>query len=191
MPMKRIKIFLLASGIFAGLIAGNSALASDDDSFAAAKAAASPSAEPGQEPRALRHLAAALAAGGDAWNSFHRAKVADEETKERLDLAIADMNCSVDEIANYVACYGVPLASREAAELRFTGLIHELQSVPLSKQWRGAESEPRIGSIRSYSCEDQDSQARIDIDIAPQWSPDEEVSYVVTIFGWPANEPRL
>ena len=33
---------------------------------------------------------------------------------------------------------------------------------------------------------DQISDAGIDIDIVPQWSPDEEISYTVTIFGWTA-----
>ena len=38
---------------------------------------------------------------------------------------------------------------------------------------------------------DQISDAGIDIDIVPQWSPDEEISYTLTIFGWTAIAPRL
>jgi hypothetical protein len=48
-----------------------------------------------------------------------------------------------------------------------------------------------MGSIRSYTWADQLSDAGIDIDIVPQFSPDEEISYVVTIFGWTAIAPRL
>jgi hypothetical protein len=101
------------------------------------------------------------------------------------------MDCSVDEIADYVSCYGSPIASKEEAERRFTGLIDELQAVLPSERWQGAETEPRTASIRSYTCRDQDSDAQIDIDIVPQWSPNEEISHVITIFGWTAIEPRL
>ena len=101
------------------------------------------------------------------------------------------MNCSVDEVANYVSCYGSPIASKEGAQLRFNGLIDGLQAVLSSKRWQGAETEPRIGSIRSYTCRDQGSDAQIDIDVAPRWSSDAEITYVVTLFGWSSIEPQL
>ena len=181
----------MTSFIFSGLIAGKTSFASDEDSFAGPITAASTSGESGQERQALQQLAAALAAGDSTWSPFHRTKIGNEETKERLDLSIPDMNCSVDEIANYVSCYGSPIASKEGAELRFTGLIDGLQAVLPSTRWQGAETEQRIGSIRSYTCRDQDSDAQIDIDIASRWSPDAEITYVVTIFGWSSIEPQL
>ncbi len=125
---------------------------------------------------------------GDLFNDL---RPDDEETKRPLDPTIPDMDCSVDEIADYVSCYGSPIASKEEAERRFTGLIDELQAVLPSERWQGAETEPRTGSIRSYTYRDQDSDAQIDIDIAPQWSANEEISHVITIFGWTAIEPRL
>ena len=189
--MYRAILISMASLIFSGLIAGKTSFASDEDSFAGPKTAASASGESGQERRALQQLAAALAAGGGTWSTVHRAKISNEETKERLDLSIPDMNCNVDEIASYISCYGSPIASKEGAQLRFTGLIDGLQAVLSSKQWQGAETEPRIGSIRSYTCRDQASDARIDIDVAPRWSPDAEIAYVVTIFGWISMGPQL
>jgi len=130
----------------------------------------------------------ALAAGGATWAA---SKVDAQETKHPLNPTIPEMDCSVDEIADYVSCYGSPIASEEEAERRFTALIDELRAVLPSERWQGAETEPRTASIRSYTYLDQDSDAQIDIDIAPRWSADEEISYLVTIFGWTAIAPRL
>ena len=190
-PIYRATLIFTASFILSGFIAGNTSFASDENSSAGTKTTVSPSGETKKERRALQQLAIALAAGGSAWSSFHRAKVDNEETKHPLDPTIPDMDCSVDEIADYVSCYGSPIASKEEAERRFTGLIDELQAVLPSERWQGAETEPRISSIRSYTCRDQDSDAQIDIDLASRWSPDEEITYVVTIFGWTAIEPQL
>ena len=189
--MDRVKIIMEISFILACFIMSKTSLASDDETYSAPKPAVSSPDESAQERQTLRQLGAALAAGGGNWSPFQRTKIGNEESKEGLDLAIPDMNCSVDEIANYVSCYGSPIANHEGAELRFAKIIDELNSVLPSKQWHGTEVEPRSGSIRSYSFGDPVSNADIDIDIATQWSPDEDVSYVVTIFGWTAIGPRL
>ena len=180
-----------ASFLFSGLIAGKTSFASEVNSSVDTKASISPSSESGQEGRALEQLAVRLAAGGGAWRSSHDSKPDDDETKHPLDPTIPDMNCNVDDLANYVSCYGPAIGQKEGAERRFTGLINELQAVLPPERWTGAETEPRTGSIRSYTSRDQDSDAQIDIDIAPRWSPNEEISYVITIFGWTAIEPRL
>jgi hypothetical protein len=189
--MYRTILILMASFIFSGLIAGKTSFASEVNSSVGTKTSISPSSESGQERRALQQLALTLAAGGEAWRSFHDSKTDYEETKYPLDPTIPDMNCNVDDIANYVSCYGSAIPRKEEAERRFTGLINELQGVLPPERWKGAETEPRIGSIRSYTSEDQMSDAQIDIDIAPQWSPDSEMSYLITIFGWTAIEPRF
>jgi hypothetical protein len=189
--MYRATVILTAWFILSGFIASKASFASEVNSSADRKTTVSPSGETKQERRALQQLGVALAAGGGTWSSFHRAKIDDEETKQTLDPTIPDMDCSVDEIADYVSCYGSPIASKEEAERRFTGLIDELRAVLPPERWQGAETEPRTASIRSYTCRDQDSDAQIDIDIAPRWSPAEEISYVVTIFGWTAIAPRL
>jgi hypothetical protein len=188
--MYRAILIWTASFIFSGLIAKTS-LASEVNSAVGTEMSISPSSESWQERRALQQLAVTLAAGGWAWRSFHDLRSEDEEAKRPLDPTIPDMDCSVDEIADYVSCYGSPIASKEEAERRFTGLIDELQAVLPSERWQGAETEPRSASIRSYSYLDQDSDTQIDIDIAPRWSTDDEISYVVTIFGWAAIGPRL
>jgi hypothetical protein len=189
--MYRAILIWTASFIFSGLIAGKISFASEVNSSVGMETSLSPSSESRQERRALQELAVTLAAGGETFRSFHDLRPDDEETKRPLDPTIPDMDCSVDEIADYVSCYGSPIASKEEAERRFTGLIDELQAVLPSERWQGAETEPRTGSIRSYTCRDQDSDAQIDIDIAPQWSANEESSHVITIFGWTAIEPRL
>jgi hypothetical protein len=189
--MYRTLLIWTASFMFGGLIAGKASFASEVNSSVGAKASISPSRESGQERRALQQLAVTLAAGGGTWKSFYDSKPGNEETKHPLDPTIPDMNCSVDDLANYVSCYGPTIGQKEGAERRFTGLINELQAVLPPERWTGAETEPRVGSIRSYTWGDQTSEAQIDIDIIPQWSPDEKISYVVTIFGWTANEPQL
>jgi hypothetical protein len=186
--MHRAILIWTASFIFSGLIAGKISFASEVNSSVGRETSVSPSSESGQERRALQQLAFMLVAGAETWRSFEETN---EETKRPLDPTIPGMDCSVDEIADYVSCYGSPIASKEEAERRFTGLIDELQAVLPSERWQGAETEPRTGSIRSYTYRDQDSDAQIDIDIAPQWSANEEISHVITIFGWTAIAPRL
>ena len=182
---------LMTWSALCGLIAGKTAFAAEVDSSMSTKTSISPSSESGRERRALRQLAATLAAGDKTWQSGHESKTDDKETKHPVDLTIRDMNCNVDDIANYVSCYGLAIGTKEQAEARFTGLINELQAVLPPERWRGTETQPRSASIHSYTYGDQDSGAQIDIDIIPQWSPDEETSYVVTIFGWAAPEPQL
>ena len=189
--MHRATAIFTASFILSAFIGGKACPAAEVNSSSITKATVSPSSELEQESRALQQLAVTLAAGGWAWRSFHDLRSEDEEAKRPLDPTIPDMDCSVDEIADYVSCYGSPIASKEEAERRFTGLIDELQAVLPSERWQGAETEPRSASIRSYSYLDQDSDTQIDIDIAPRWSTDDEISYVVTIFGWTAIGPRL
>ena len=189
--MYRAILIWTASFLFSGVIAGKTSFASELNSSVGTETSISPSSESGQERRALQQLAVTLAAGSGMWRSFHDLRPDDEETKRPLDPTIPDMDCSVDEIADYVSCYSSPIASKEEAERRFTELIDELQAVLPSERWQGVETEPRIASIRSYTCRDQDSDAQIDIDIASRLSPDEETTYVVTIFGWTAIGPQL
>jgi hypothetical protein len=93
------------------------------------------------------------------------------------------MDCSVDEFANYVSCYSSTIGSEEAASYRFIRLINELQAVLPSDRWRGVETEPGIDSIRSYTYENQNSDAHIDIDLIAEPKMDGDYSYLVTIFG--------
>ena len=188
--MYRTILIWTAWFIFSGLIAGNTSFASDVNSPVGTTTSISPSSESTQERRALQQLAVMLMAG-DGTRSFHDSNSDDDETKHPLEPTIPDMNCNVDDIANYVSCYGPAIGQKEGAERRFTELIDELQAVLPPERWTGAEIEPRVGSIRSYTWGDQISDAGIDIDIVPQWSPDEEISYTVTIFGWTSIAPRL
>ena len=189
--MYRTILIWTASFIFSGLIAGKTSFASDVTSSVGATTSISPSSESGQERRTLQQLAVTLTAGVGTQRSFYDSKPDDDEIKHPLDPTIPDMNCNVDDNANYVSCYGSAIRQKEGAERRFTGLVDELRAILPPERWTGAEMEPRIGSIRSYTWGDQISDAGIDIDIVPQWSPDEEISYVVTIFGWTAIAPQL
>ncbi len=190
--MYRATLILTASVFLSGLIAGQTSIASEENPAIAMKPRMMSSSEAEQEREALRQLAVTLAAGGEAWRSFRDPKLDDGAAKHPLDFTIPEMNCGVDEIADYVSCYGFAYrGQKETAERRFTQLIDELQTTLPPERWTGAETEPRIGSIRSYTWRDQISDAEIDIDIVRQWSPDEEISYVVTIFGWTAIAPQL
>jgi hypothetical protein len=114
-----------------------------------------------------------------------------EEGKDLLNPALPGMDCSVDGIANYVSCYGSATGNKEEADRRFMRLINELQAVLPSDRWRGIETEPGIDTIRSYTYEDQNSGAHIDIDLIARPDMEKDYSYLITIFGWAATEPRL
>ena len=138
-----------------------------------------------QETSALRRLASALSAGNEAMTHL-RGSQTEYREKDRLKLPIPGMECDVDRIVNYVSCYSSVIGSREEAGDRFIQFVDELQSALPSDRWRKVKEEPRIDSTRSYTYEDQGSDAHIDIDLIPRAD-----SYMVTIFGWTATKPRL
>jgi hypothetical protein len=184
--MYRTTLTLTAVLVLSSLIGGRPSFASE-----AMQTKLLSSNETEQEREALRQLGGTLAAGGETWRSFPRANAEYNAGKYPADFTIPDMDCSVDRIADYLSCYGSQIASKEKAERRFTALVDELQVVLPSERWCGAETEPRVGSTRSWTYRAQDSDAQIDIDIATNGSSDEEISYIVTIFGWTTFEPRL
>ena len=138
-----------------------------------------------QETSALRRLASALSAGNEAMIHL-RGSQTEYREKDRLKLPIPGMECDVDRIVNYVSCYSSVIGTREEAGNRFIRFVNELQSALPSDRWRKVKEEPRIDSTRSYTYEDQGSDAHIDIDLIPRAD-----SYMVTIFGWTATKPRL
>ena len=188
--MNRAPSFLTVLVFVSSLSPGRMGFASEETSMAT-MTKVSPSSETGQERNVLRQLAVTLAAGGEALSSFRGSTIENEEGKERLKPAIPGMDCSVDDIADYVSCYGTAIWSKEEARRRFIRLINELQAALPSDRWRGVETQPRIDSIRSYTYEDQHSDAHIDIDLVQRLSPEGEYAYLITIFGWTATVPRL
>ena len=189
--MYHVTSFLTALLFISSLGAGKTSFASEAASAGATKTRISPSSEPSQERDVLRQLAVALAAGGEALSRFRGSTIENEEGKSLFNPPMPGMNCSLDDIANYVSCYGSAIGSKEEASQRFIGLINELQAVLPSDRWRGEETEPGIDSIRSYTYEDQNSGAHIDIDLIGQLEMEGDYSYLVRIFGWAATEPRL
>jgi len=189
--MYRVTPFLTALFLVSSLSAGKTSFASEETSAGATKTRISPSSEPSQGRDLLRQLAVALAAGSQALSRFRGSTIENEEGKKSFNPPIPGMDCSVDDIANYVSCYGSAIGSKEEADRRFVRLINELQAVLPSDRWRGEETQPGIDSIRSYTYEDQNSDAHIDIDLITQLDMEEDYSYLVRIFGWAATEPRL
>jgi hypothetical protein len=192
--MYRVTSILTALLLVSSLSAGKMSFASEAASTEATKTRISPSSEMSQERNLLRQLAVALAAGGEALSRFRGSTIKNKEGKESfnpLDPPIPGMDCSVDDIVNNVSCYDSAIGSKEEASQRFMRLINELQAVLPSDRWRGEETQPGIDSIRSYTYEDQNSGAHIDIDLIAQLDMEGDYSYLVTIFGWAATEPRL
>ena len=138
-----------------------------------------------QEISALGRLALALSDGNEAMGPL-RGSQTEYREKDRLKLPIPGMECDVDRIVNYVSCYSSMIGTREEAGDRFIRFVDELQSALPSDRWRKAKEELRIDSTRSYTYEDQGSDAHIDIDLIARAD-----SYMVTIFGWTATKPRL
>jgi hypothetical protein len=173
------------------LSAGKTSFASEETSSVPTKTRISPSSTTTQERNLLRQLAVALAAGSEALSRFRGSTIENEAGKDRFNPPIPGMDCNVDEIANYVSCYSSAIGSKQEADRRFTQLISELQAVLPAGRWRGMKQESGIDSIRSYTYADQNSDAHIDIDLVAQLETGGEYFYLVTIFGWPATEPRL
>lgn len=192
--MYRATSILTALFFVSSLSAGKTSFASEETSSGTTNTRISPSSETSQERNVLRQLAVALAAGGEALSRFRGSTIKNKEGKESfnpLDPPIPGMDCSVDDIVNSVSCYGSAIGNKEEASQRFIRLINELQAVLPSDRWRGEETQPGIDSIRSYTYEDQNSGAHIDIDLIAQLDMEGDYSYLITIFGWAATEPRL
>jgi hypothetical protein len=192
--MYRATSILTALFFVSSLSAGKTSFASEETSSGTTNTRISPSSETSQERNVLRQLAVALAAGGEALSRFRGSTIKNKEGKESfnpLDPPIPGMDCSVDDIVNTVSCYSSAIGSKEEASQRFIRLINELQAVLPPDRWRGEETWPGIDAIQSYSYEDRNSDAHIDIDLIAQLETEGEYSYLVTIFGWAATEPRL
>ena len=144
-----------------------------------------------QERLALRQLAAILAADSEAWQVVPDSNVAQEPADRSLYPPIPRMSCNIDRVAKFVACYASATASEAEAERRFTELDAELATVLPLENWNGMETAPRLDAVRSYTWQDHNSDAKIDIDIISQESPEQETSYIVTIFGWGPLAPQL
>jgi hypothetical protein len=135
----------------------------------------------------LQRLALDLSSGSEAMCALRGSRSESNHNKDTLEPPIADMECNIDRIANYVWCYSSPVNSAEQAEALFVKFLYQLQTALPSESWRGIEKQPGIASSRSHSYQDQRSNAHIDIDIDIVARPktDGSASYVVSIFGWP------
>ena len=182
----KIKTLLLAALILAGrLTITGTAFASEHVASTLKTSESVQSSQTNQETSALRRLALALSAGNEAIRPL-RGSQTEAGQKDRLKLSIPGMACDVDRIVSYVSCYSSLIRDKEEAGHLFTEFVEEFQSILPSDRWRRIQEEPRLDSIRSYTYEDQESDAHIDIDLVARVD-----SYMVTIFGWTATDPRL
>jgi hypothetical protein len=182
----KIKTLLLAALILAGrLTITGTAFASEHVASTLKTSESVQSSQTNQETSALWRLALALSAGNEAMRPL-RGSQTEAGQKDRLKLSIPGMACDVDRIVSYVSCYSSLIRDKEEAGHRFTEFVDEFQSILPSDRWRRIQEEPRLDSIRSYTYEDQESDAHIDIDLVARVD-----SYMVTIFGWTATDPRL
>jgi len=189
--MYRAALILTALYLVNSLPVEKTSFASEATSTMVTETTISSPIESSQGRDLLRRLAIALAAGGEAMSQFRGPPMKTEEGENFFNPSMPGMDCSVNGIANYVSCYGSAIGNKEEADRRFIQLIDELQVVLLSDRWRGMEITPGIDSILSYTYEDQNSDAHIDIDLITIMETEGEPSYRVAIFGWPATEPRL
>jgi len=182
----KIKTLLLAALILAGrLTITGTAFASEHVASTLKTSESVQSSQTNQETSALWRLALALSAGNEAMRPL-RGSQTEAGQKDRLKLFIPGMACDVDRIVSYVSCYSSLIGTREEAGNLFTRFVDELQSMLPSDRWRRIQEAPRLDSIRSYTYEDQESDAHIDLDLIARVD-----SYMVTIFGWTATDPRL
>ena len=148
----------------------------------------SPSSETSQGNSALRSFALALSSGKEAMHPFRGSPSEKDPDKDRLNAPIAGMDCYLDRIATHVSCFSSLIHTEKEAVTLFTWLIDELQAALPSDRWTGTRKESRaagMASIRSYTYDDQNSYAHIDIDIIAGTGPGGQNFYMVAIFGWP------
>jgi len=182
----KIKTLLLAALILAGrLTITGTAFASEHVASTLKTSESVQSSQTNQETSALRRLALALSAGNEAIRPL-RGSQTEARQKDTLKLSIQGMACDVDRIVSYVSCYSSLIRDKEEAGHLFTEFVEEFQSILPSDRWRRIQEEPRLDSIRSYTYEDQESDAHIDLDFIARVD-----SYMITIFGWTATDPRL
>ena len=141
-----------------------------------------PSDGPTRETSPLHRLALALSSGSGAMRLL---RASQSDNKDWPYPAILGMECNIDRIISYVSCYSSRIRTKEEAENLLSRLVDELQAALPSDRWRGMQKEAGTASIRSYTYEDQRSNARIYIDIIDPPELSGLNSYTVSIFGWP------
>lgn len=137
-----------------------------------------------QGTNALRSLVLALSSGKDAIRPLRGSPSENDFKRDRLSPPIEGMECHIDRIASYISCYSY-LTDPEKADTLYARLIDEIQAALPSDTWKGIQKEPGMSSVRSYTYEDQNSNAHIDIDILAQLTAGGQNSYMVSIFAWP------
>ena len=145
------------------------------------------STENSQGNNALRSLALALSSGKEAMRRFRSSRSEKDPDKDKLNPPIAGMDCYLDRITTYVSCHSSLVYTEEEAVTRFTLVIDEVEAALPPDRWTGASKEFGTGtaSIRSYTYEDQNSYAHIDIDIIAGTGPSGQSFYMVSLFAWP------
>jgi hypothetical protein len=182
----QINISCLTGLLLAGsLVAAGATIASDDFLSRQLNSDIQRSDETSQESNALARLAVSLSSGPEAMRALRGSQSENSHNKDRLESLIVEMECNIDRIANYVSCYSSPVHSEEEAETLFAKLLYQLQAALPSNNWSGIQKEPGTASNRSYTYQDQRSNAHIDIDIIARPKPRGPDSYIVSIFGWP------
>jgi len=178
-PMKNE--ILLATLLLVGCLVGSSlAERSEDVASGDRRADIHPSSD------ALRSLALALSSGKEkALRPFRGSRSEEDPDKDRLNPPIAGMNCYLDRIAIHVSCHSSLVDTEKEAVTLFSRLVDEVQAALPSDRWRGMQKEPGTAWIRSYTYEDQTSNAYIDIDITHRTGPSGQSFYMVSLFAWP------
>ena len=180
----------ILTGLFfiSSLTSGATSFASEEASSVATKTTIA-SSEASQERNVLQRLTAALVVGSEGMRPL-RGSPAEDDMKNRLEPPIPGMDCVIDRILSYVSCYSPTTHVKREADDRFWGFINELQDVLPANRWRGAQTQPRVNSISSYTFEDPISDATIDVDLIELPTAEGE-SYTVTFYGWTAPDQRL
>ena len=184
-PMK--DQILLTALLLVGCLVGSSLVErSEDVASRHRRAYIYPSSESSQQRNALRSLALALSSGKEeALRPFRGSPSEDDPDKDRLNPPIAGMNCYLDRIAIHVSCHSSLVNTEKEAVTPFSRLVDEVQAALPSDRWRGMQKEPGTAWIRSYTDEDQRSNAHIDIDITHRTGPSGQSFYMVSLFAWP------
>jgi hypothetical protein len=168
-PIKS-KILLAAPLLVDCFIVSGIVVASLDVSYGQIRNNISPSSATSQGNNALRSLALALSSGKEAMHPFRGSRSENDPANNKLNPPIAGMDCYLDRVAIHVSCHSSLVYTEEEAATLFTWLMDELQAALPSDRWIGTSKEFGTGmaSIRSYTYEDQRTNAHIDILLTAQ-----------------------
>src|SRR5258705_1612907 len=149
----------------------------------ATNAGDSPASQSSEASNVLGQIAIGLAGGSEAMRALRGSPYKDTQ-KDKLQPPLPGMNCRIERILSYVSCYSALINNEKEAENVFMRLVDDVEAALPSDRWQPVRVLPRLGAVRRVSYHDQESGARLDIQLLVEPTMEVERSYVMALYGW-------